>query len=122
MAGEFMRNIPTPEGNLVTFPRKTVGITREGQPIVDPEAENCYSIVHVPNVNGHSGELYKLEKMTIDMAFTVDQDNLVTVDGLNLASAAEYALFDSIVGEFESRVAMVTDDDMRAAREAARYR
>lgn len=121
----YVRELPTEAGHLVMFPLRITSVSLDRRPIIDPDArEGFYSIVHVPRPDDASGwwSLSSPSDIQIDMAFTVDPDNLVTVDGTNPATAKEYELFDNIVQEFESRVSGITSEDMAHAREAARYR
>jgi hypothetical protein len=99
--GMYVRNIPTPEGVLTMFPLHTLGISAEGVPIIDPTIEGSYSVVHIPH--GVESDLHNPAGMRVDLAFTVDRDNLVTTNGQNTASVQEYELFDAIVTEFERR-------------------
>ncbi len=94
----YVRDIPTPEGTLTMFPLHTLGVTREGTPIIDPTIEGSYSVVHIPaNVES---DRHNPSGMNVDLAFNVDQDNLITVNG-NTATVQEIELFDAIVNEYE---------------------
>lgn len=99
--GMYFREMKTPEGTLSMFPLHIIGLTNEGVPIIDPDVEGSYAVVHIPA--GSDSQSYEPANMSVDMAFTVDQDNLVTVDGQNTVTAEEYALFDAVVNEFERR-------------------
>ena len=96
-----IRSMPTPEGILTSFPLHILGITREGTPIIDPAIRDSYSVVHIPSES--DSDRYNPVGMLTDLAFTVDTDNLVTVNGQNTVTIQEYNLFDKIVTEFESR-------------------
>lgn len=97
----YVRDMKTPEGTLTMFPLHIVGVTNEGVPIIDTDTEGSYAVVHIPN--GSQSDRHNPAGMVIDLAFTVDEDNLVTVNGQNTVTADEYELFDSIVREFERR-------------------
>lgn len=105
----YVRDIPTEHGFLVIFPMRTVDISEEGTPVIElPGDEKFYTVAHVPkNPNGGT-EKFNPAGMTVDLAFTVDCDNYITVNGLNAVTAEEHTLFDEIVCEFESR--LDTDD------------
>ncbi len=94
----FVRAIPTPEGTLTMFPLHTIGVTREGTPIIDPAIEGSYTVVHIPAYV--ESDSHNPSGMNVDLAFNVDQDNLITVNG-NTATAREIQLFDAIVNEYE---------------------
>ncbi len=99
-----VREIPTAEGYLVVFPMHTIGISLEGTPIIDPSSgQDSVTVVHVPTRDGGWTETQNPAGMKVDLAFTVGQENTVTVNGMNTVTATEYALFDSIVCEFERR-------------------
>ena len=118
----FHREMPTSEGRLVMFPLKVVALSQDSIPIIDPNALNdSYSIVHAPN-DSRGFSRYSPAQTRIDMAFSVDNDNLVTVNGASRATVQEHILFDQLVNEFESRVADISDADMAFARQAAGYR
>lgn len=117
--------LPATHGNVVAFSHSTVGLSRDKRPIIDPvvQADSAFTIAHVPwDVGTASGETHNLARMKVDMAFTVDSDDNVTIDGRNAATAGEYALFDDLVSEFESRVALSSDSQMWAAYHAKRDR
>lgn len=97
--GMYTRNISTPEGKLIMFPLHTVGLAREGAPIIDPDIEGSYTVVHSPTYL--ESDLHNPIGMRVDLAFTVDKDNLVTVNGTQTATIQEAELFDAIVNEFE---------------------
>jgi hypothetical protein len=101
----YVREMPTPHGRLVMFPLHTIGLTVEGTPIIDPKVEGSYSVLHTPKTNSHHP--YNPADMKADMAFTVDADNLVTVNGQNTATIQELVLFDRIVTELESRAEII---------------
>lgn len=96
--GMYVRNIPTPEGKLTMFPLHTLGVSGEGTPIIDPAIEGSYTVVHIPaSVESDS---HNPLGMKVDLAFNVDQDNLITVNG-NTATVQEIELFDAVVNEYE---------------------
>ncbi len=98
-----VHNIRTKQGDLVIFPMQTIGISSEGTPIIGrPLDKKSYSIVHIPFEPNY--EIHNPAGMKVDLAFSVDQDNLVTVNGMNPVNADEYALFDAIVCEFERQL------------------
>lgn len=101
----YVRRMETPEGTLIMFPMHILGISGDGVPIIDPLTEASYSVVHVPG-EGKSYECSPL-RMVVDLTFTVDEFNLVTVNGQNTVTPEEYELFDSIVCEFERRAELV---------------
>ena len=102
--GMFVREIPTPQGYLVMFPLHTVALSMNGTPIIDPSIlGESYTIVHIPKNSSQRTNTMNPAEMRADLAFTVDKDNLVTVNGMNPVTAIEYALFDEIVCEFERR-------------------
>lgn len=94
----YVRDIPTPEGRLTMFPLHTLAISGEGTPIIDPAIEGSYTIVHTPK--GVESDWHNPFGMKVDLAFTVDRDNLITVNG-NTATVQEIELFDAIVNEYE---------------------
>lgn len=96
--GMYVRDIPTPEGRLTMFPLHTLAISGEGTPIIDPTIEGSYTVVHTPT--GVKSDRHNPFGMKADLAFTVDQDNLITVNG-NTANVQEIELFDAIVNEYE---------------------
>ena len=100
----YVREIETPEGYLVMFPMHTIGMTKEGTPVINPSEDKGYTIAHLPAVELGS-DLYNPAEMKADLIFTVDRDNLVTVNGMNPVTATEFTLFDDIVCEFERRAA-----------------
>lgn len=98
----YVRNFEVPGGSVVAFPLKTVGVSIDGIPIIDPELDkSSYTVAHLPDVDGNNIHEYCPSKMRTDLVFTVDAEDYVTVDGMNRVTAAEYVLFDSIVTEFE---------------------
>lgn len=100
----YTREIRTENGHLVMYPLHVTGLSFDGTPIIDPSVEGSYSIVH--SLNDSDGKFINTSNpldQKADLSFTVDEDNLVTVNGMNPVTAEEYALFDSIVCEFESR-------------------
>jgi hypothetical protein len=116
--GMYYRDLRTSEGTLYMFPLRITGLTRDRRILIDPsDLYNSYSIVHVPHKEPEYS--HDIDTMRVDMAFTANRDNLVTVDGMNPATAKEHALFEDLVLEFESRVSGISDDDMRYAREVA---
>jgi hypothetical protein len=97
-----IRELETPEGLLVVFPMSTMGITSEGTPIIDIAPNNTgYTVAHLPSDKNKIEERHNPVTMHADLLFTVDQDNLVTKNGKDVVNGEEYALFDSIVCEFE---------------------
>ena len=99
-----VREIPTPQGYLVMFPLHTVALSMNGTPIIDPSIlGESYTIVHIPKNPLRAPRTTNPAEMRADLAFTVDKDNLVTVNGMNPVTATEYELFDEIVCEFERR-------------------
>jgi hypothetical protein len=94
----YVREIYTPEGKLSMFPFHIIAVSYNGTPIIDPDIEGSYSVVHLPKIEGQSQSVHDPCDMRADLTFTVDRDNLITVDG---NTAVEIALFDDIVEEFE---------------------
>jgi hypothetical protein len=106
--GMYVRNMPTSAGDLIMFPLHTIGLSSEGTPIIDPEIlERSYTVLHAPK--GSSTSRSNPAQMRADLAFTVDEDNLVTVNGQNTATIQELVLFDRIVTEFEQRAEILHD-------------
>ncbi len=95
--------VETPEGTLLIFPLRTIGLTGDFRPIIDkPGKPGCYTVAHAPfSLNPSRGDIYSPANLKVDLLFSVDSDDLVTLNGIDTPTAEEYELFDSIVKEFE---------------------
>jgi hypothetical protein len=99
----YVRNIELRNGYFVAFPLRTIGVSINNVPVVEPPLnKDNYTVAYLPkSQNQH--EIYIPSDMSVEFMFNVDSSDSVTINGLNPVTPAEFAIFDSVVCEFEHR-------------------